>query len=157
MAYQKLQASVALNIVKSDNADIPSASIVTLGTGFAPIANELEDNSTGSFITSNVQTGDIVYNTTTGASATVVYVISEENLTLNANIFSGATNSYVIYSGDNKNGCVLYIGSGGNLTVLTAGGQTVLFSNVLGGTFLPVQVIKVFSTGTTASNFVALW
>ena len=157
MAYQKLQTSTAINIVKSDNAEIPSPSIVTSGTGFAPIANELEDNSTGSFITSNVQIGDIVYNTTTGASATVVYVISEENLTLNANIFSGATNSYIIYSNVNKGGCVLYIGSGGNLTVLTAGGQTVLFSNVLGGTFLPVQVLKVFSTGTTASNFVALW
>lgn len=157
MAYQKLQTSVGLNIVSTDNANIPSASVITSGTGVAPIANQLEDSSTGAFITRNVQTGDIVYNVTTGTAATVTKVIDEDNLTLNANIFSGVSNAYIIYSGDNKDGCVLYIGSGGNLAVITAGGQKVLFSNVLGGTFLPVQVIKVFSTGTTASNFVALW
>jgi hypothetical protein len=53
--------------------------------------------------------------------------------------------------------CVLYIGTGGNIRVLTAGGDDVLFSNVLGGTFLPVQVNRVFATNTTASNIVALW
>ena len=52
---------------------------------------------------------------------------------------------------------VLYIGTGGNLRVLTASGDDVTFNNVLGGTFLPVQVIRVFSTGTTAGNIVALW
>lgn len=155
--YQKLQTSTAINIVKSDNANIPNVGIVTSGTGVAPIANQLEDSSTGAFITKNVQTGDIVYNVTTGTAATVTNVIDEDNLTLNANIFSGVSNVYIIYSSNSKEGCVLYIGSGGDLTVLTASGQRVLFSNVLGGTFLPVQILKVFSTGTTASNFVALW
>lgn len=155
--YQKLQVSTALNIVKSDNANIPFTAVVTTGTGVAPIPNELEDNVTGKFVTLNVQTGDVVFNTTTGTSATVVRVIGEENLTLNANIFSGASDSYVIYAQNTKEACVLYIGTGGNLRVITASGQDVTFANVLGGTFLPVQVLKVFSTGTSASNFVALW
>lgn len=155
--YQKLQVGTALNIYKSDNANIPIPAVVTSGTGVAPVANELEDNVTGVFITKNVQTGDVVFNTTTGESATVVLVINEENLILNANIFTGAVNSYVIYSQNTKEACVLYIGTGGNLRVLTASGQDVTFANVLGGTFLPVQVLKVFSEGTSASNFVALW
>lgn len=154
--YQKLQVGTALNIVKSDNANIPIPAVVTLGTGVAPVANQLED-ATGQFVTLNVQTGDVVYNTTTGTAATVVLVIDEENLTLNANIFSGATDNYVIYTQNTKEASVLYIGTGGNLRVFTASGQDVTFANVLGGTFLPVQVLKVFSTGTSASNLVALW
>jgi hypothetical protein len=59
--------------------------------------------------------------------------------------------------GDIKWACVLYIGTGGNIRLLTDGEDDVTFFNVLGGTFLPVQVKRVFVTGTTASNIVALW
>jgi hypothetical protein len=53
--------------------------------------------------------------------------------------------------------CTLYIGTGGNLRVLTEGGDDITFVNVLGGTTLPVNVVRVFATSTTASNIVALW
>jgi hypothetical protein len=53
--------------------------------------------------------------------------------------------------------CVLYIGGAGNIRVLTAGGDDVTFNGVVAGTFLPVQVVRVFSTGTTATNIVATW
>lgn len=53
--------------------------------------------------------------------------------------------------------CVLYIGGAGNIRVLTAGGDDVVFIGVLAGTFLPIQVVRVFSTNTTATNIVALW
>ena len=53
--------------------------------------------------------------------------------------------------------CVLYSGSGGIIRVLTAGGDDVLIPNVQGGTFLPLQVKKVFSTNTTATGIIALW
>ena len=55
-----------------------------------------------------------------------------------------------------NNGCVLYIGTGGNLDVETAGGDLITFTNVGSGQFLPVQVLKVFAT-STASDIVALW
>jgi hypothetical protein len=51
----------------------------------------------------------------------------------------------------------LYVGTGGTLRVITAGGQDVTFNGILGGTFLPVQIDKVFKTGTTATNLIALW
>lgn len=53
--------------------------------------------------------------------------------------------------------CVLYIGSSGDVRVLTAGGDDVIFFNVQQGTVLSVQVIKVFATDTNASRIVALW
>lgn len=54
-------------------------------------------------------------------------------------------------------GCVLYVGTGGNLRVLTSGGNDVTFANIADGTFLPVHVVRVFATSTTASNILALW
>ena len=157
MAYQKLQTSVGLNIVSTDNADIPSVGIVAAGTNSTTVANELED-VTATFETDNVQVGDIVYNNVTLQVATVVQVIDETRLLFNANIFLSTGESYTVYAQSQvKNAAVLFIGVGGTLRVITAGGQDITFNAILGGTFLPVQVIKVFQTGTTATNLIALW
>jgi len=51
--------------------------------------------------------------------------------------------------------CVLYIGTSGSVKVRTAGGNEITFVGVSG--FFPVQVVRVFATGTTAQNIVALW
>lgn len=50
----------------------------------------------------------------------------------------------------------LYIGTGGNITVVTNDGTSTTFHNVVSGTILPVSVKQVSSTGTTASNIVGL-
>lgn len=51
----------------------------------------------------------------------------------------------------------LYVGTTGNITVRMADGQdNVLFTAVAVGIF-PVQVDKVYSTGTAASTIVALY
>jgi hypothetical protein len=153
--YQKLQVSTALNIVPSDDANIPYPNVVVSGTSAESALNELEDDSVD-FIALNVQVGDIVYNVDTQTTATVIQV-SGTILFLNANLFSTA-DSYIVYTNNNrKESCVLYIGTGGDLTVTTGGGQDVIFRNILGGTFLPVQVLKVFASGTGASDIVALW
>jgi len=60
-------------------------------------------------------------------------------------------------NGRGNNGCVLYVGTGGDLRVLTAGGDDVVFTGFPDGGFLPVNVVRVFLTNTTASNIVALW
>jgi hypothetical protein len=59
--------------------------------------------------------------------------------------------------GAGNNGCVLYVGVAGDVKVTTAGGDDVVFTGILAGSFIPVQVLKVFSTDTTATNIVALW
>lgn len=157
MAYQKLQTSVGLNIVSTDNADIPSVGVVETGTNSTTVANALEDLS-ATFVTNGVQVGDVVYNNVTLQVATITKVIDNTRLLLNANIFLSTAESYTIYAQSQvKNAAVLFIGVGGTLRVRTAGGQDITFNAILGGTFLPVQVIKVFKTGTTATNLIALW
>jgi len=41
--------------------------------------------------------------------------------------------------------------------VRTAGGDDVTLTNVADGTFIPVQVIRVFATATTATDILSLW
>jgi hypothetical protein len=53
--------------------------------------------------------------------------------------------------------CVLYVGTGGTLRVLTAGGNDITLVNVADGTFIPIQVVRVFASTTDATNIIALW
>lgn len=55
------------------------------------------------------------------------------------------------------NGAVLYLGTGGNLTITTVGGQKVTLTNVANGSFIPIQVRRVWATGTSASSILALY
>tara|TARA_R110000822_G_scaffold22836_3_gene71127 strand:- start:595 stop:864 length:270 start_codon:yes stop_codon:yes gene_type:complete len=59
--------------------------------------------------------------------------------------------------GKGNNGCTLYVGTGGNLRVLTVGGDDVIFTALQTGSFLPVNVLRVFNTNTTAADILALW
>jgi hypothetical protein len=60
-------------------------------------------------------------------------------------------------AGGSNNGCVLFVGTAGNLRVQTVGGDDITFNNINTGAFLPVQVVRVYATGTTAGNIIALW
>jgi hypothetical protein len=51
----------------------------------------------------------------------------------------------------------IYVGTGGNVSVVTAEGNTVTFTNVIGGTTLPVLCSKVRATSTTGSGFVRVY
>jgi len=53
--------------------------------------------------------------------------------------------------------CVLYIGTGGSLKVLTEGGDEIMFTNIQDGTFFPVNVLRVFASGTDATGIIAIW
>ena len=55
------------------------------------------------------------------------------------------------------NPSVLYIGVGGNVRVLTAQGTDIVFSAVPAGFILPVQVIRVYATNTTASSMARIY
>jgi hypothetical protein len=52
----------------------------------------------------------------------------------------------------------LYVGGGGDVRLIAAGdAAAVTFANVADGSVLPVQAARVLSTGTTATNIVALY
>lgn len=62
-----------------------------------------------------------------------------------------------ISGGEKNHGCVLYIGIGGSVKVKTSGGDEVTYLNVPSSSFIPVSVVKVFATGTSASGIIAHW
>lgn len=50
----------------------------------------------------------------------------------------------------------IYIGGSGNLTVRLYEGDIIVLVGVVVGTIIPIRTNKVYSTGTTATNLVAL-
>jgi len=153
MAYQKLQVGLGVNVIPSNTINIPNVAGATQsGTATSTVANQLKDTS-GAFTTSLV--GYIVYNTTDNTVATVTSFIDDKTLGLSANIMANAED-YTLYADDNA-GCVLYVGGAGNLRVLTSSGSDITFTGVLAGSFIPVQVKRVFATSNTATSILALW
>lgn len=51
----------------------------------------------------------------------------------------------------------IYVGAVGNVAVIMAGGESVTFNSVPAGTILPIVCNRVMSTGTTATQLVAIW
>lgn len=51
----------------------------------------------------------------------------------------------------------IYVGSGGDIVLVDAGGTAVKFTAVPTGTFIPAWVRRVNATGTTATNIVACY
>lgn len=51
----------------------------------------------------------------------------------------------------------LYVGGSGDVKLVTEEGNTVTFQDIVAGSILPVKATKVFATGTTATNIVALF
>lgn len=60
-------------------------------------------------------------------------------------------------STDLSNAGILYVGGAGDVRVNTAAGQNITFSGMTAGSFLPVQVTRVYSTNTTATNLIVLY
>jgi len=157
MSTQKLQVGRALAVIPSDDCNVPFPALSASGTNNDIIPYYLIDSS-ATFITNGVMVGDIVYSTTLGVGATVTRLVAEDELLLNADIFTGSTGeSYTIYAGGNNDGCVLYVGTAGNVTIETVGGDQVSLVGVSGGQFIPIHANKVLYSGTSAGNIIALW
>ena len=170
MPTPKLQPSRALIVAKSDNANIPTPNLLAsgLGTTTSGINTQLIDSSANFIVTTStgtqnrVNVGDIIYiNGSPTLSFTITQVVNATTLLLNTSQSLGSLINYSIYqdsarTGFNNQGCVLYVGVGGNIKVTTSGNDILTFVNVQDGTFFPINVIKVWSE-TTATNIIALW
>ena len=161
MSVFKTTFTRSLRAHPSDNANIAYPSVAESGTNTTATSLKLID-SAATFITQNVKTGDVVHNDTDGTAATVVTVDSQTQLTLNADIFTATGKAFIVYaqspqSGMGNPGCFLYVGGTGSVSVVTIGGDTITFAGVPAGTTLPIQVLKLRSTSTTATLINALW
>jgi len=161
MAYQKINGNTACNITpRTDGLVLNPSAAAASGSATSVSANNLVDTS-ANFVNSGYSTtfqaGDYVVNLTTGESATISAVTNNTTLALNADIFTAVGQSYAVVGASEKTAaCVLYVGTGGDVSVRTASGDNVVFSNIIGGSFLPVNVIRVFDD-STAADMVAIW
>ena len=158
MAYQRLQVTRALKVHKTTTSiDIPDPDFAGItGAIVTSATNKLTVAAADTFTAKTVQPGYIVENVSTGAYALVSAIDSGTQLTLSGDIFTTAGNIYQIYSQSTR-GCILYVGAGGTMRVITAAGDEVTYQGVPVGVFLPIQVIRVVETGTSASGFIAHW
>jgi len=177
MAYPKITVNTgfALEIIASDTLPIPASDVpVISGTTTAATTDKLVDVGADF---SEVEIGDIVYNTTDNTSATVVAIDSSTILEVSADIFT-SPEAYTIFLGgpngssriNSAEGCLLYVGSSDatmdiaksyvDVKVKTIAGSIVTFSNFPVGEYLPVQILQLFSTGTDSAarnNSLAIW
>jgi hypothetical protein len=82
----------------------------------------------------------------------------DQNVSLESPV--GGGEAIVITSGDHAltyASRALWVGSGGDVKVDMLDGTALTFLGVSEGTLLPIRISKVYSSGTTASNMVAVW
>ena len=177
MAYPKITVNtgLALEVISSDTLPIPDPDVpVISGTTTAATTDKLVDVGADF---SEVEVGDIVYNTTDNTSATVVPIDSSTILEVSADIFT-SPEAYTIFLGgpngssriNSSDGCLLYVGSSEasqtvansyvNVKVQTVSGNDITFTGFPVGNYLPIQIMKLYTTGTTAAtanNCIAIW
>jgi len=178
MAYPKITVNTGLaqEVISSDTLPIPSPNLPVLsGNNTANTEDKLVDVGADF---SNVEVNDIVYNTATGTIATVT-AVSPTILDISANIFLNAPNdTYIVFLGgpngssriDSSEGCLLYVGSNDttmdiaksyvDIKVQTTAGSDITFANFPVGNYLPIQILKLYTTGTDAASrnsCIAIW
>jgi len=163
MAYQKLQVGLAAPVITSDTIDIPLPSSENItGATTSTTASKLNDTSVDFNAIQGLHAGAIVVNVDDQTIATVTAIDSDHVLSLSADIFGGPSpENYIIYldpTANHSEGCVLWIDQAAAVKVKTVSGSIVTYQGISAGTFLPVQVIRVYTTGTTAAlNLIANW
>ena len=150
----------AIRVIPSDGINIPQPGSVVEGNS-STNGTTLTD-ATALFKTNFISGGDVIYVGT--EIHEVLSVDSETVITLKTAVAAAAPFAYKIFKGNGgalKNGYdgySLFVGTAGDLTVLTPGAgqdETVLV-NVANASFIPLQVIRVLASGTTATNILAL-
>mgnify|MGYP003326522084 FL=1 len=112
------------------------------------------------FVAAGIREGDLVVNTGVIPNCSRVLSVEGDSITVanNMSLFAGAT--YTILKGSTEP-ATLYIGTvgaGATLKVRTAGGDDIVLDNLVQGTTIPLQVVRVYNTGTAnVSNIVALF
>jgi hypothetical protein len=160
MAYQKLQQGRAINVIPSDDINIPSPSAVA-AVGVNESADDKIIDSTKDF-TKSVKVNDTIYNLTTNEISYVTEIVAADELKVaNSSLFT-IGDEYKIFSTVDvrTEPCVLYVGTSGaakTLKVLTADKDIVTLVAPAAGFVIPLQVLRVFDTGTDVTNIVALW
>ena len=170
MAYQKLQVGRATDMDRllSDGDNGVNLNDVlftfTAAAGTSPALAKVVGPA-NTFVDTNgnnlVEVGDLLRNDSSPNSncSRIVSIVGDDTVIVQtASTFNTAQNITVFKGSDEP--AVLYVGTaaaGATLKVRSAGGDDATFVNIQQGSFIPVQVKRVYNTGTTATNIVALF
>jgi hypothetical protein len=177
MSVFKTTFSRALKVIPSDDCNVPSPNLLIRSINTGVDTNQLIDSNAKFYVDVaseadgslrreyKVNVGDVVYCYGNYKAATILEVIDNQTLLLNADIMD-ALYQYDIYqegaqTGLGNQGCFLAIGGDPHVSdiyITTIGGDETLLNKVETG-FLPIQVKKVWESNTTvtATNITALW
>ena len=175
MGYQKLQVGRATfmddkrsnseDCVNLNDVRIPSFSINSVSTTGDTVVSAAANVFIDAAGTPLVQVGDLVYqdNASPQYATRIVSIVDDQTITVdNASAIFGVGATLTVLSQSDEP-AVLYVGtvnSAGSptLKVRTMGGDDVTFHNPVQGSFLPVQVKRIFVTGTAdVTNVLALF
>ncbi len=167
------QPTQAINVVPSDTINIPEPDAYVTGTSSAGTGTTITDASANFLGVSNpgntgysnrVSIGDVLYSNNSGVltAVTVTAVTNNTNLVVSASLTGSLP--YEIYRSNagpsDREGFSLFVGDGGtssNIAVVPASSdQVVILENIPDSSFIPLQVKRVNSTGTTATKIIAL-
>ena len=149
----------AIDVIPSDTINIPEPGSVVSGNS-STNGTTLTDAS-ATFLADSISGGDVVY---TGTEIHEILSVEDgQTITLKTAVVAAAPYSYKIYKGnggaltEGQDGYSLFVGTGGDLTVLPVGtGQDeVTLKNVADNSYVPLQVQRVLAT-TTAADILAL-
>lgn len=136
----------------NDEIDAAVAGVGTTGTKLVVPGRD--------FVALGVRQGDLVINTSSSPNCSRVIAVEGDSVTVANNISMASSTVYRILQGSTEP-ATLYVGTvGGSATlkVRTAGGDDVVLDNLVQGTTIPLQVVRVYNTGTAnVSNIVALF
>ena len=167
------QPTEAIDVIPNDAINIPEPGSYLSGTNNGagttltdPVAIFFgQTNPAATGYSNKVAVGDVVYEPSTGTLAQVESVDSNTQLTLSAPGLTGGGAAYDIYRGNGglvsnkqgQEGFSLFVGTAGDLNVIPVGSENpVVLKNVGNNSYVPLQVIRVFASGTSASDILAL-
>jgi len=150
----------AIDVIPSDSINIPQPGSVVDGSS-STNGTTLTDAS-ATFIADSISGGDVVY--TNNEIHEILSVDDEITMTLKTAVAAPPGYPYKIYKGNGgdltagNDGYSLFVGTGGDLSVSPVGtGQdVVILKNVADNSYVPLQVQRVLSSNTTASDILAL-
>ena len=149
-------------------SSVDSATQLTLSANIVGTTGDNYSIHQGPGFKSMVTEGDLILNVTTN-TVTACTGVFQTYLTFATDAFPSKLDVYKAYGNvsqlnSNTTPFVVYVGDVAGITatwrevkVTTAAGNEIVFSHFPTGTFLPVQCVRVWSTGTNATNLVALW
>tara|TARA_Y100000356_G_C11253316_1_gene288491 strand:+ start:215 stop:706 length:492 start_codon:yes stop_codon:yes gene_type:complete len=163
MSYQKLNTSRAWKVLPNDDTPLPNIGgpvTIQIALDAVPVVGT-NINFVQPVNDKGIEAGMVVVNITTGVQTLVTGVNQSANITqlpVESVVGMNAGDTIVIYEAvTSRSAAVLYVGTGGNVRVLTAGGDDVVIVGVAAATFIPINVVQVLATDTTAADILALW